>query len=101
MPQARQIQESLKSRIVLKNYFQKIEIIAGADVSFDQQNKKSKAAIVLVKMPTFEIIEQLTQILKVNFPYISGYFSFREAPGLLPVLKRLKTRPDVIRKKAD
>jgi len=43
----------------------------------------------------FEIIETATVVQKVNFPYIPGLLSFREAPACIAAVEKLKLSPDV------
>jgi deoxyribonuclease V len=43
---------------------------------------------------TFEIIETSYTVQVVNFPYIPGLLSFREAPACLAAIEKLTTIPD-------
>ncbi len=92
--EAIKIQKDLKSNISLKKSFSKIEKIAGADVSYYQNNMI--AGVIIFEFPNLKIIESQSFISPVNFPYIPGLLTFREGPSLLEVFKKVKNEPDVI-----
>jgi deoxyribonuclease V len=54
------------------------------------------AAVVVLRLPGFDVVEKATACQLARFPYIPGLFSFREMPPLLGALARLRTRPDAI-----
>ena len=94
---ARDIQIELANRLQLKNNsLTKVDKIAGADVSYSKADDLLYAAVLVFSFPDLEIIEVQTSAEKVNFPYIPGLLSFREAPALLKVLKNIQEVPDVI-----
>jgi deoxyribonuclease V len=92
--EAIQLQKELKKKISLKKSFNKVKIVAGADVSYYKNNMI--AGIVILKFPQLEIIEKKSSFSPVNFPYIPGFLTFREGPSLLEALKKIKIEPDVI-----
>jgi len=92
--EAIQLQKELKKKISLKKFFNKVKIVAGADVSYYKNNMI--AGIVILKFPQLEIIEKKSSLSPVNFPYIPGFLTFREGPSLLEALKKIKIEPDVI-----
>jgi deoxyribonuclease V len=69
--------------------------VAGLDCAFSKDGRRIIAAAVVVKRPGFSVIEMATATQKVNFPYVPGLLSFREAPACLAVIEKLKSRPDV------
>jgi deoxyribonuclease V len=71
------------------------KLIAGLDCAFSRDEQRIIAAAVLVKIPEFEIIETVTAVRKLVFPYIPGLLSFREAPACIAAVGRLKREPDV------
>jgi len=92
--EAIKLQYDLTKRIILKKVFPKeLKIIAGVDVSV--KNNTSKAAIVILSYPEFEILETVTHTEKTSFPYIPGLLSFREGPVILECVRKLKIEPDV------
>jgi len=92
--EAIQLQNELKGKISLKKSFNKVKIVAGADVSYYQNNMI--AGIVIFKFPQLEIIEKKSSLSPVNFPYIPGLLTFREGPSLLEAFVKIKNEPDII-----
>ncbi|MCK4244393.1 MAG: deoxyribonuclease V [Candidatus Omnitrophica bacterium] len=91
--EAIRIQKDLARKITLKNSFAKIKLIAGCDVAFTKE--KAYAAVIILEYPSLKIVEEVTTFSKINFPYISGLLTFREAPALLSAIKKLKNVPDI------
>ncbi len=70
------------------------KIIAGLDCAFSKDDKKIFAAAVVIDLSDFLIIETATASRKLEFPYIPGLLSFREAPACIDAIEKLKTTPD-------
>ena len=70
--------------------------IAGCDVAYNNEKKQMVAAIVVLDILTFEVVESSTHFMEVTFPYIPGLFSFREIPPIVEAFKKLKIKPDLI-----
>jgi len=69
------------------------KIIAGLDCSY-RGELIACAGVVLNKEGK---VLQTAQIKgRVFFPYISGYFAFREGPWLLALLRKFSLRPDLV-----
>ena len=68
--------------------------MGGIDASI--AGDKIIAAVVVLDYATQQPVEQEIIITPVTFPYIPGLLSFREAPGILAVLARLRELPDVL-----
>jgi deoxyribonuclease V len=83
-----QFQKELKKKISLKKSFSKIDKVAGADVSYYQNNMI--AGVIIFEFPNLKVIEP------VKFPYIPGLLTFREGPSLLAAFKKIKNEPDII-----
>ena len=76
-----------------------IRTVAGLDVSYvgrEGETKQGRAAVVVLSFPDLKVIEQVTAVTEVIFPYVPGLLSFREGPALLAALERLETQPDVL-----
>ncbi|NYY81044.1 deoxyribonuclease V [Escherichia coli] len=56
------------------------DLIAGADVGFEQGGEVTRAAMVLLKYPSLELVEYKVARIATTMPYIHG-FSFREYPS--------------------
>jgi len=90
------LQRELGKKLILTDYFGKIETVAGADVSFSKDGRWGCAGVMVFSLRGLEEIERGYSAGKIEFPYIPGFLSFRESPLLLEVFKRLKVRPDVV-----
>jgi deoxyribonuclease V len=54
------------------------------------------AGVVLWDLAERRVVEQHTALRKLEFPYIPGLLSFREAPGWLAALRQLRQEPDLL-----
>lgn len=70
--------------------------IAGVDVAFPGGGEITRAAVVVLTFPGFEVIETAVAEEPTRFPYVPGLLSFREAPAVLAALDRLSSRPDLL-----
>ena len=52
--------------------------------------------MVVLGFPRLEILEKKFFVCQVDFPYIPGLLSFREAPPLLGALAKIRREPDII-----
>ena len=94
--EARNIQLRLRDEIKTEKWINPPHLIAGADVAFDKENELAKAAVVILDFEDLSLVEEAVVQVAVNYPYIPGYLSFREAPSLLKALDKLDKLPDVI-----
>ena len=94
--EALEIQRQLRSRVVLEDGFRKIRTIAGCDMAIDVETDRGVGGVIVYSFPGLEEIERKWAVRKLEFPYIPGLLSFREAPVLLDVLDKLETQPDLI-----
>jgi deoxyribonuclease V len=70
--------------------------VAGADVSYELRGKWLYAAIVVLRVGTWEVIDRSGIIAEARFPYVPGLLSFREAPPVIEAFTKLTVRPDVL-----
>jgi deoxyribonuclease V len=56
------------------------QLIGGADVGFEQGGEVTRAAMVLLKYPSLELVEYQVARIATTMPYIPGFLSFREIP---------------------
>lgn len=94
--EAREIQERLRGMIRRRGDLRTIRTVAGADCAFDARGETALAAVVVFRFPDLELIETRTATRRLDFPYIPGLLSFREAPVLLEAFSKLRTTPDLI-----
>ncbi len=69
-------------------------MIAGADAAF--LDDYVIGVVCLYKYPEMVFIEESYDALKVRFPYIPGFLSFREGPAIVKAIRKLKKKPDLI-----
>lgn len=92
--EARVIQESLIKRIKIEPLRKIPGTIAGADAVCSDD--LVTAVISLFTYPDLVHIEDAIVNVKGYFPYIPGYLSFKEGPGILKAYEALKVKPDII-----
>jgi deoxyribonuclease V len=90
------LQKSLRERVRVEPLGRKVETIAGADISFDKFSTVLYAGIVVLRLPTLEVVEEVGVVSESKFPYVPGLLSFRETPPVLEAWARLKTEPDAV-----
>lgn len=89
------IQYSLADRVLEEDCFSKLDIVAGADVSFSVDNK-AVVAVVLLQLEDLKILEEKTLPVELFFPYIPGFLGIREADPVISTLNTLKQDFDVL-----
>ncbi|GAB3319461.1 endonuclease V [Larkinella ripae] len=90
------LQQQLRHQIRIQPLDKPVETIAGCDISFNKFEETVYAGIVVLRLETLEVIEEVGAISTATFPYIPGLLSFREIPSLLEAWSKLKTEPDVV-----
>jgi deoxyribonuclease V len=96
---ARRVQESLARQVVRHDDFPEPRIVAGIDLGYPRTASgevQGRAAVVLLRLPELEVVEEHVVVRPVTFPYVPGLLSFREAPVALAALELLERRPDVL-----
>ena len=72
------------------------QYIGGADVGFEQGGDVTRAAMVVLKYPSLELVEYKVARIATTMPYIPGFLSFREYPALLAAWEQLSQKPDLL-----
>jgi deoxyribonuclease V len=90
------LQKELRARVLLQPLPDPVKLVAGADISYNRFSDVVYAAIVVLRLPELTVASTAGVVTKMNFPYIPGLLSFREAPPLLEVWRQLKLLPDVL-----
>lgn len=92
--EAMKIQQQLRAKVSKESTLTTVQTVAGVDVGFE--GGIARAAVVVLKYPELVPIAQSVAELEVQFPYIPGLLSFREAPPVLAAFKELQTEPDLV-----
>jgi deoxyribonuclease V len=94
--QAFDIQLRLASQVSRSNEVTSPRYIAGVDISVDRERGMGRAAVVVLSYPELEIAEVQTVEDRIDFPYVPGLLSFREAPITLAACEKLEVTPDLV-----
>lgn len=94
--EAQQLQRQLASQVSVEPFAAEVELVAGADVSVRRGQDKATAAVVVLSFPGLTVSEVAVAEGKLDFPYIPGLLSFREAPLVVEAFARLKSRPQLL-----
>jgi len=97
--EAKSIQNSIKSRLVLKYKGNaKPKIVGGIDCAYVMLGASQKviACIALFLFPELNEHEVVFGLEDCKFPYIPGFLSFRELGAMLNAFKSLNTVPDIM-----
>jgi deoxyribonuclease V len=89
-----EIQRQLRQYVREEPLGRPVETVAGIDVSI--RGDLAQAAIVVLRLPGFAVVDRAIYRCAVPFPYVPGLLSFREVPAILPALEKLTVRPDVL-----
>jgi len=91
-----QIQRELADKISRVSCVREPRFIAGADISVRVARGEARAAVVVLKYPELDLVESRVIAGRVDFPYIPGLLSFREAPLILDACEQLSVEPDIL-----
>ncbi len=92
--EAIRIQEELRGRVVARDDFGTIRNVAGVDISV--VGDEARAAVVVLRYPGLEPLEQRRVEGPVAFPYVPGLLAFREIPAILKALDKVRSGIDLI-----
>jgi len=94
--EAVEMQHRLAPRVLRDGVVATPRYIAGVDVSVHRAQRVATGAAVVLEYPDLRLVEARVIHGEVDFPYIPGLLSFREAPLLLRACQALETTPDLI-----
>ncbi len=94
--QALDLQRQLSAQVSRVSKPATPRFIAGVDVSVSKARGMATAAVVVLSYPELRVVE--TQVVNgtLDFPYVPGLLSFREAPLTLAACERLSITPELI-----
>jgi deoxyribonuclease V len=90
------LQRELASRVRIVPIEGAVRTVAGCDMSFNRDEERVFAGIVVVALPSLETIERVAVETTAKFPYVPGLLSFREIPALTEAWSQLETEPDAV-----
>jgi deoxyribonuclease V len=70
--------------------------IAGVDISVNRFSKIGTGAVVVLSYPDLQVAEVQVVTDRIEFPYVPGLLSFREAPLLLAAFEKVALTPDIV-----
>ena len=94
--EAVELQKRLRGSVRLGPLGRRVETVAGADISFNKFDPTIYAGIVVLRLPSLEVVEEVGVVSESRFPYVPGLLSFRETPSVLEAWAKLKTEPDAL-----
>jgi deoxyribonuclease V len=90
------LQRRLAPRIRVEPLRRPIRTVAGLDQAVFRDRNLCRAGAVLLDVETLDPIARSRVDRPIDFPYVPGLLSFREAPGLIEALGRLPALPDLL-----
>jgi deoxyribonuclease V len=93
---AREIQLELAAQISRAGAVTSPGLIAGVDVSVNRLARTGTAAAVVLSYPGMEVVETARVTARVEFPYVPGLLTFREAPLILAACEKLRVTPGLV-----
>lgn len=94
--EAQKVQKGLSQLVKLSRDFDVVHRVAGVDVGFEQGDKMTRAAVVVLSFPELTLLESALVRQPTRFPYVPGLLTFREAPAILKALSQLSQPPDLL-----
>lgn len=92
---AREIQMKLAAQVSRGGGAISPRWIAGVDISVDKGTGMGTGAVVVLSYPGLDLVEMKVATGALEFPYVPGLLSFREAPLLLAACESLTISPDL------
>ena len=87
-------QLKLAKKVVLKDSYEKLELIGGVEQAYVNENVIS--AIIVWDYKTKEAKEKIYSTVVAKIPYIGGFLAYREGPAISEAYAKLENKPDVL-----
>jgi deoxyribonuclease V len=96
--EARVVQEAVarEAAAAPRVSLERVRSVGGADASYSPDGLTVHAAVAVFGLPGLGLLEQATFSCAAPFPYLPGYFAFREGPALAGAVLALAQRPDLL-----
>lgn len=89
-----ELQREFAPRVIRRGTVPNPTLLAGLDLAFTASGDECIAGAVVWDVSSRSVVEERVARRPVRFPYVPGLLSFREAPALLAVLRKLRCEPD-------
>lgn len=93
-PEAVALQRELATRVIKTTTFDDVAWVGGVDASY--RKGIARAAIVVLRYPDLALLDYEVAERPIDYPYVPGLLSFREAPPVLKAFEGLRRRPDLL-----
>ena len=93
--EAKELQDALANAVSRSGELTVPRFIAGVDISVGKVSGLARGAVVVLSYPELEVAEVQVAEGRLDFPYVPGLLSFREAPLTLQACERLNITPDL------
>lgn len=90
------LQRELAGEVVRVDDFAPFTTVTGIDVAYGRRTGPANAAAVVLSFPGMVPLAQATAAMPLDFPYVPGLLTFREAPAAIAALQRLSIEPAVL-----
>jgi deoxyribonuclease V len=90
------LQRELAARVEVGPSLGDVELVAGADISYNRFSPTIYAGVVVMRLKDGEVVERSGVVAQTAFPYIPGLLTFREGPAVLDAFSKLKRKPEAV-----
>lgn len=94
-PAALALQRRLAEQVERDTRLGAVEAIAGVDCAAPRYGTRIRAAVVVLRWPGLEVLEERRSEVVTPLPYIPGLLSFRELPAIQEAWRQLATVPQL------
>ena len=90
---AKEIQMQLKEKVIIAPLNKEIITVGGCDVAYN--GKKAYVSLVVMDIKKMEVVKEYEGVYDFLFPYIPGYFTFREGFPITHLFEKIDVAPDI------
>ena len=96
IPEALRLQQSLSHLVCYKDEISEVRWVGGVDISAPNSQGYARGAVVILDYPSLHTVEVKIVEEKVEFPYVPGLLSFREAPLIISAFRMVEKVPQLL-----
>jgi deoxyribonuclease V len=95
--EALNVQQQLRQQVVTADQLvTPVTHVVGVDVAYSTDESLVCAAAVVIEVASLTTVETQTAIRPPLFPYVPGFFAFRELPAVLQALSQVHSSIDLV-----